>query len=137
MEDPLTKYLESQEEGLMDLVNPGVPTIIVYGAYAETGRKFIYNNDPKEYAKQQLFYFPDVVENSWGDDTVLALSATTAGIKWNYEFQNKEKGAKPVKFFEMCSNYNQTFNIFDTNEKGEKKILNSGYNGLDCTCLRS
>ena len=137
MEDPLTKYLESQEEGLMDLVNPKVPTIIVFGAYAETGRKFIYNNDPKEYAKQQLFYFPDGVENSLGDYSVLALSAITAGIKWNYEFQNKEQGAKPVKFFEMCSNYNQTFNIFDTDEKGEKKILNSGYNGLDCTCLRS
>ena len=38
----------------------------------------------------------------------------------------------------MCSNYNQTFDIYDTNEKGEKKILNSGiYNGLDCSCLYS
>ena len=86
MEDPLTKYLESLDEGLRDLVNPGVPTIIVYGAYAETGRKFIYNNDPKEYAKQQLFYFPDLDEQSLGDYSILALSAITPGIKWNYEF---------------------------------------------------
>ena len=42
-------------------MNPGVPTIIVYGTFAETGSKFIYNNDPKEYAELGEFYVPDYI----------------------------------------------------------------------------
>ena len=42
-------------------MNPGVPTIIVYGTFAETGSKFIYNNDPKKFAQHNKFYFPDYI----------------------------------------------------------------------------
>jgi len=35
-------------------------------------------------------------------------------LKWSWEFEKKVKNAKGIKTIEMCSNYNQKMDIFDS-----------------------
>ena len=79
-------YQESDIDPLNNLDNPGVPTIVAYGAFLQVEKTFYYPKNPKEeVAATGDFYFPEILDQGFGDGTVLVSSAITPAIKWIYE----------------------------------------------------
>lgn len=130
--------------GYSNFDHPGVPTIIVYGAFLPVEERycdhfmssFSYELNPRvEIESKNDFYFPKVSTFAYGDGTVMASSAMTPAIKWINEHKNK-KISKPTKLVEICSNYKPEA-LFDTVNDGTKSFTTSGYKGLPCECLNT
>jgi len=74
-----------------NLIHPGVPFIIVYGAFLNVEAKFHYNKNPIDVVTATNdFYFPESIESNVGDGTVLTGSAVTPAVKWIYEHKNNQ-----------------------------------------------
>lgn len=112
--------------------NPGVQINIVYTSLIPTLSKIFYNSDPRDFTIYDHVYPPDRKEFYNGDEEVLVTSAIAPGIKWAHEHQQKiVKGAKPVTFIEMCSEFNQRDSVF---KQGKTEVEKSEYFGIDCDC---
>lgn len=115
-------------------LNPGVQTTIIYSNFLPTDSKIFYNDNPKVSTLIDEFYMPDVTEFELGDSTVLTTSMVAPGIKWAYEFNQKEvPGAKPVNFAELCGTYKPRKSVFDPTQ-AEKQITDNAYFGISCDC---
>jgi lecithin-cholesterol acyltransferase len=67
--------------------------------------KFSYDKSPLEVITQTNdFYFPENVESTVGDGTVITASAITPAIKWIYEHEHKII-PHPTKLVEFCSTF--------------------------------
>ena len=76
---------------------------------------------------------PDITEFELGDSTVLTASMVAPGIKWAYEFSQKQDGAKPINFAELCGVYKQRKSVFEPSS-GEKQVTENSYFGIACDC---
>jgi hypothetical protein len=71
------------------LKNPGVPTVLIYSKSNETIEQTHYKGKITDYTKKNEFpVATDVM--GFGDGTVGSNSKLFPGIKWAYEFENKE-----------------------------------------------
>ncbi len=52
MKDSYKIYKEVLQDSLVNLENPGVLTVIIYGGFGKTNISFIYDNDPSKAAKE-------------------------------------------------------------------------------------
>jgi len=126
---------ETKLANIDQLINPGVPMVIVWGNHLPTPKTFNYTNNPLIVTNEtKSFYFPEGDVKSTGDGTVLSNSALVPFIKWRYEFVNSIGNAKPVKFMEYCSVYNNSLNFYDSYNGTMRTFTNADYNGLECIC---
>jgi len=121
------------------LQNPEVPVTIIYGSHLYTERSFIWDYNPVDYTTKDEFAIPTKTIMTQGDGTVPVTSALLPGIKWAWEYDNKDKinipHAKPVKIAEFCSNLNARGTIYDDlNEDGQFKVTKNEYMGVSCAC---
>lgn len=115
LEDVLTIFSYSEHSPLMlktftlesfELMeNPAVQVNIIYSGMLPTLSKINFKKDPRGQTMQNRFAEPDETEMQMGDGTVLVSSAISPGIKWAWEFKNGHKGTKPIKFIEVCSEF--------------------------------
>ena len=133
-------YRDSKSEVFDRMPNPGVQTTIIYTNLLETAAEFYYNNDPKAVAASKPnseFIDPDRIKSGVGDLSVLTTSAIVPGVKWAYEFEKKQTGAKPVIFVEVCSIQNQKTEVFQGSDiSGAPSVSKNEYQGIDCECTR-
>lgn len=116
-------------------INPGVQTTIIYTNLLPTDSKIFYNDNPKSQTLMDEFYMPDVTEFELGDSTVLTTSMVAPGIKWAYEFNQKEvPGAKPINFAELCGIYKPRKSVFEPSSS-EKQVTDNAYFGISCDCM--
>ena len=104
--------------------------VSVYGNFLPTESKIIYETDPRFKSQINELLDPEIVDFTFGDETVSTASALIPAIKWADDFSKGIKGAKPVIFLEMCSNINQIDSIFKT--PGEFTVLENFYSGVAC-----
>lgn len=123
-----TFKLESFEK----MENPGVQVNIIYAGMLPTLSKVFFDKDPRSETLQNRFAEPDKIETQMGDGTVLVSSAISPGIKWAWEYQKNFPGAKPVKFIELCSEFDQRNFVYDDFQA--KKVKENSYFGIDCGC---
>ncbi len=119
--------------------NPGVQTTIIYSNLLETAAEFHYNSNPKPAASRQNSEFvePDRIQSGVGDLSVLTPSAIVPGVKWAYEFEKNQAGAKPVVFVEVCSTQNRKAELFQGKDSsGAPTVTKNEYQGIDCECFR-
>ena len=119
-----------------EMPNPEVQTVILYNNFMTTGNDFVYKTDPKPRAVLDgtNFVEPDHVAMDSGDTSVLTVSSLLPGIKWAFEFEQKQPGAKPVVFLEMCSIANRKDKVYQIFEAGQPRVSSNEYQGVDCTC---
>lgn len=100
--------------GLQDIPNPGVQTALIFQTVIPTPSYYTFYSDPTIAGRKNKFATDFTTENSFGDGTVNGWSAFLPALKWSWEFEKKVKNAKGIKTIEMCSNYNQKMDIFDS-----------------------
>jgi len=114
--------------------------VLIYGSHMNTDHQYTFDYDPRLSVENDQYAFPNVTTFTQGDGTVPVSSSLIAGIKWAWEFDNKENDpnlqiAKPVKVLEWCSQYNTQGFIYDTNSTDKSNnFTQNGYIGLNCTC---
>lgn len=132
-----TKFIEkTNNKEFLKLTNPQVPFVLVSLRTLPTARSFVYKTNVTKFIENGMFYYPDT-KNFYGDGTVPSYSSLIPPLKWAWEYDNKAaQGAKPVKIVDLCSLYKQKNSVFDDkNEKGEFKITNNEFFGLNCDCM--
>lgn len=132
------RYMYEQEvnQGNYDtLTNPGVAVIIVYLTALPTLTRQFYNDDPTKITKSgsNKFVTPNRVENTPGDGSVPAISSLLPGLKWAHEFSQKQAGAKPVVFAEVCSIKARRQSV----QKFGRDVADNDYHGVACECKSS
>ena len=116
----ITKDLEFDK-----LKNPGVIVIPFVLRTSPTPATIIWKNDIKKCQKEKKFCNPEKLIYSYGDNTVDTTSLLLAPLKWAYEFDKKsDPHAKPVKIIDLCSTYNEKYNIYDLKEKNKEYKIN-------------
>jgi hypothetical protein len=123
-------FKAAQDSRFNDFPNPGVQVNIIYSSVIPTLYNFEYSKDPKTMTRSNKHYEPEVKKNYLGDGSVLVSSAITPGIKWAYEFDKRQSGAKPVNFIELCGDYNRRTSIFNSGSS----VTKNAYFGINCTC---
>lgn len=122
------------------LPNVGVPLTLVYNTRFPTLSKMDFKVNPKTWTAQNDQYCTvesggfdaSVVE---GDGVVPSTSSVTLGMKMAIDYEDGVQGAKPVKFVDFCSTYNQGKSAFDTTDpSGAKLMSQNGYIGIKCEC---
>ena len=114
------------------MANPGVQVNIIFAGMLPTLSKIFFDKDPRSETLQNRFAEPEKIETEMGDGTVLVSSAISPGIKWAWEFKKGLSGAKPVKFIELCSEFDQRNFVYD--DLQSKTVKDSSYFGIDCSC---
>ena len=97
---------------LFELHNPDVSYVGINLRTLDTKEHITFKKNITQYIKENK----DVnghIKYGYGDGTVNSDSLFLAPLKWAYEFIKKKKGAKPIKFVDFCSNYNEKYSIFD------------------------
>ena len=124
----------TKDEEFQQLINPGVPFIPFVLRTYPTAAVFIWDKDLKESREKYQFYDPDRTINSYGDETVDTTSLLLAPLKWAYEFDKKTNpNARPVKIIDVCSEYNEKYNIYDVyNPDSEYKFNKNEFIGMKC-----
>ena len=131
---------DAYENKIHELINPEVPILLIYGSHSPTEYVAQYYYDPNPVTSSGSFAFPSNETTTAGDTAVPSTSAILPGLKWAWEFDNKNSikelaHAKPVKMIEWCSHYNAKEWIYDTNYTNEtNEFLNNEYIGLNCSC---
>lgn len=117
--------------------NPGVPVVNVFQRIGKTYKKFDYDRDIRECVESDSYCTPKYTYG-YGDDTVPTFSTLTFPFKWAYEFENKKENAKPVKFVDFCSRFNEKYSPYDKmNGDEEYMIEKNEYFGIDCDCFNA
>ena len=115
----------TKDDEFYTLKNPGVVYIPFILRTYPTPTTFIWKNDIKKSQQQKKFYNPEKIIYSYGDNTVDTTSSLLAPLKWAFEFDNKSNpNAKPVKIIDLCSTYNEKYNIYDKKDKDKEFEIN-------------
>ena len=117
--------------------NINIPTVVVYSNRCPTEGIYNFSADPRTYTSQNKFC-PSSVDQ-WtpmmGDETVPSTSSVTVGLKWAMDFQNKVSGAKPIKFVDVCSEFNVKLSPYDSKSGSGQEIMSKlEYSGMVCDC---
>ena len=119
------------------LPNIGVPSIFVYSYVVPTEGKYVFNQDPRvTWSLDKFCSSKNLTWDPWaGDETVPSVSVMLAGLKWAMEFKQKQPGAKPVKFLDVCSVINVKRTPYDgQTAAGVREMTGVEYQGLPCDC---
>ncbi len=112
----------TRDPELLEYKNPGVPIILVTSRGLKTYQKMEYDADLWDYKKKDTFFYPKITVGK-GDETVTTNSSLIIGFKWAWEFDNKVENAKPVKFVDFCSTFNEKYNPYDLIEGSKEYKL--------------
>ena len=93
------------DEEFFKLANPGVPVLLIYSKSNDTIAQSNYKGKISDYTEQNTYPPADDVMG-YGDGTVGSNSPLFPGIKWAYQFENKEKYGDEGKDFKV------SFSIF-------------------------
>jgi len=120
----------SQDARFDEMANPKVQVTILYATHLAAKKGATFTVDPRERTLNNEFFYPNY-QFVWGDGTVAATSAISPGVKWGYEHEAKQEGAKPVVFAEVCGEHSVSASIFDG---VTKNISKNKYVGVRCNC---
>lgn len=133
----IPKYLKyTVDDDLFKLENPGIP-ILAFNTRTQATMQYIqYNVNMTEYIIKDKFVDP-IVTAGYGDGTVPANSLFIPTLKWAHQFQNKtDPNARPVKFIDVCSFYNQKQTAYDAqSDNGEFIVDKNEFIGVQCDCM--
>jgi len=138
--DDYTSFLEDANTNHIYLLqNPEVPVTVIYDGHLKTEQSFTWNYDPTDKTSKDSFALPNVTTYTQGDGTVPVTSALLPGIKWSWEYENKDSGnitnPHPVKIVEFCSTYNNKPSIYDNlGGNDTHRITKNEYIGMSCDC---
>lgn len=126
--EPLKIYQSALENKLNLLQNPNVPTTIIYSSLLNTTKRINYKINPQEQTiKKNEFFWDEELIYGKGDGNMLSSSILVPASKWIWELKNQTPNAKPIKVYEMCSNY----------ENSQNNSHDSIFSGYECKCLKN
>lgn len=88
------KFFKDKEFAKME--NPGVPVFLVYSKSSLTESEIKYQGKISDYTDKNEFPKYEVV-HGFGDATVAVNSSVIPGIKWSYEYQNRDPNDPKAK----------------------------------------
>jgi hypothetical protein len=110
-------YEDALRTGNNLLNNPGVQTVLLYGAFQETELSLEYDADVANQTRNNILTYPKKTVMGVGDGTILATSTITAGAKWIWEYTRNFPNSKGIKVLEYCSLKNLDVPIYELDEK--------------------
>ena len=97
----------------LGIINPGIPTFLVYVGLLETDHKIHFNENFDDNSKNDKYPQIDDIEKIRGDGSVPLSSLILPGLRWAMKSDEGDTNFKKVTFVEMCSQMNQKDEIFD------------------------